>query len=196
MKFHLQPFFDMHLDPEYFASNGMKNWSDIKYPKILSGIALLLILIASINFINLTLARSLQRSKEIGIRKTSGGTKSQLFFQFITESGVMTAVASLPAIFVAYALLPEFSKLTGKYLDTQCIAFAGIYFNLFLTRRLDCTVCRKLSCFGDVRIQTDRKSKRQEYFWIQTIPASITRRNAICDRRYIVDRNSLCHASI
>ena len=118
MKFHLQPFFDMHLDPEYFASNGMKNWSDIKYPKILSGIALLLILIASINFINLTLARSLQRSKEIGIRKTSGGTKGQLFFQFITESLVMTAVALLPAILIAYALLPEFSKLTGKYLDT------------------------------------------------------------------------------
>jgi putative ABC transport system permease protein len=133
MKFHLQPFFDMHLDPEYFASNGMKNWSDIKYPKILSGIALLLILIASINFINLTLARSLQRSKEIGIRKTSGGTKSQLFFQFITESGVKTAVASLPAIFVAYALLPEFSKLTGKYLDTNVLlspVSISIYFLL------------------------------------------------------------------
>ena len=133
IKFHLQPFFDMHLDPEYFASNGMKHWSDIKYPKILSGIALLLILIASINFINLTLARSLQRSKEIGIRKTSGGTKAQLFFQFMTESLVMTAFAALPAILIAYTLLPEFSKLTGKYLDINVLlspASISIYFFL------------------------------------------------------------------
>jgi putative ABC transport system permease protein len=130
MKFHLQPFFDMHLDPEYFASNGMKNWSDIKYPKILSGIAILLILIASINFINLTLARSLQRSKEIGIRKTSGGTKSQLFFQFITESLVLTAVASLPAILIAYVLLPEFSILTGKYLDKN-VLFSPISISIY-----------------------------------------------------------------
>jgi len=121
INFHLQPLFDMHLDPEYFASNGLKNWSDVKYPKILTGIALILIVIASINFINLTLARSLQRSKEIGIRKTSGGTNAQLFLQFISESLLMTTVSSIPAILLAYALLPEFSDLTGKFLDPSVL---------------------------------------------------------------------------
>ncbi|MBK8053183.1 MAG: ABC transporter permease [Saprospiraceae bacterium] len=140
IKYHLQPLFDMHLDPEYFASNGMKNWSNIKYPKILSGISLLLILIASINFINLTLARSLQRSKEIGIRKTSGGTKSQLFFQFITESFVLTAIASFPAVLIAYGLLPEFSKLTGKYLDPN-IMYAPASIILYIVLMSVIAIC-------------------------------------------------------
>jgi putative ABC transport system permease protein len=119
--YKLQSFFDMHLDPEYFADNGVKNWSNIKYPKILSGIAMLLILIAAINFINLSLARSMQRSKEIGIRKTTGSTRSQLFAQFMIESVLTTAIAAIPAFIIAYSLIPEFSELTGKYLSTEIL---------------------------------------------------------------------------
>ena len=119
LQYKLQPLFDMHLDPDYFASNGMKHWSDIKYPRILSGIAFLLIFIAAINFINLTLARSLQRSKEIGIRKTTGSTRWQLFLQFLIESVLTTFIAAIPAFILAYSLIPAFSELTGKYLYEQ-----------------------------------------------------------------------------
>jgi putative ABC transport system permease protein len=121
LQYKIQPFYDMHLDPEYFASNGMKYWSDVKYPKILSGIAILLILIATINFVNLSLARSLKRSKEIGIRKTTGSTRWQLFTQFLGESMLTTALAAIPGFILALALIPAFSDLTGKFLSSQLL---------------------------------------------------------------------------
>lgn len=121
IEYKLQPFFDMHLDPEYFATNGLRHWSDVLYPKILSGISLLLILIAAINFINLSLSRSVQRAKEIGIRKATGSTRSQIFFQLLNESALTTAVAAIPAYCIACMLLPSFSELTGKYLHPTLI---------------------------------------------------------------------------
>ncbi len=133
-RFSLQPFFQMHLDPEYYATNGLEYWSDIRYPKILSGIALLVLLIACINFINLTLARSLKRTKEIGIRKTTGGTTQQLFFQFLGESFVLTFIAAVPSFLLAHAFLPIFSEITDKHLEfsslfsPQSIAvFVGLF---------------------------------------------------------------------
>lgn len=135
MKFLLQPFYDMHLNPEYFASNGLKYWSDIKYPKIMSGLAILLLVIACINFVNLTLARSLQRSKEIGIRKATGATKWQLFSQFMSEAFLITTAAAIPALFLANALLPSFTDLTNKYFHSS-ILFSPpsmfIYFGLVI----------------------------------------------------------------
>ncbi len=134
-RFSLQPFFQMHLDPEYYATNGLEYWSDARYPKILSGIALLVLIIACINFINLTLARSLKRIKEIGIRKTTGGTTKQLFFQFLGESFLLTFVAAMPSILLAQAFLPMFCVLTDKHLEfsrlfsTQSVAiFIGLIF--------------------------------------------------------------------
>lgn len=121
MDFNLQPLFQMHLDAEYFASNGLKHWSDAKYPKIMTSFALILLLIASINFINLALARSLLRTKEIGIRKSTGGTRQQLFFQFLSEAFLITLIAVIPALLLANSLLPEFSDLTNKYYEPNII---------------------------------------------------------------------------
>ena len=120
-KFSLQPFYRMHLDPEYYATNGMEYWSNEKYPQMLSGLALLILIIACINYINLTLARSLKRSKEIGIRKTTGGTKSQLITQFLSESFLLTLLAALPSILLTNLLLPSFSELTNKQLDASLL---------------------------------------------------------------------------
>jgi putative ABC transport system permease protein len=69
----LQPFLDMHLSKDMPADNGLSDSSNPVYSYILSGIALFILLIASINFINLTIARSVKRAKEIGIRKVVGG---------------------------------------------------------------------------------------------------------------------------
>jgi putative ABC transport system permease protein len=115
--FKLQSFFQMHLDPDYYATNGLEYWSNEKYPIILSGLALLILIIACINYINLTLARSLKRSKEIGIRKTTGSTKTQLVLQFLSESFLLTLFATLPSILLTYLLLPSFSEVTEKHLD-------------------------------------------------------------------------------
>lgn len=119
--FKLQPFYRMHLDPDYYATNGMEYWSDEKYPIILSGLALLILVIACINYINLTLARSLKRSKEIGIRKTTGGTKTQLVIQFLSESFLLTLLAALPSILLTNVLLPSFSEVTSKQLDSSLL---------------------------------------------------------------------------
>jgi putative ABC transport system permease protein len=115
----LQPFLQMHLDPLFFASNGISDWSDSKYAYILSGLAFLILLIACINFINIMLAKSLKRSKEIGIRKVSGSSRSQLVGQFLSESFLVTAISFIPAIIMMQILLPIFSNFTERHYDTS-----------------------------------------------------------------------------
>jgi putative ABC transport system permease protein len=117
--FSLQPFYQMHLDAEYYATNGLEYWSDALYPKVLSGLGLAVLLIACINFVNLSLARSLKRRKEIGIRKATGGTRSQLAAQFMSESFLLTSLAFLPAFGMAYLALPAFGQLMDKNLTSD-----------------------------------------------------------------------------
>lgn len=119
IRFGLQPFGRMHLDPEYFASNGLEYWSDSRYPKILSALSLVVLLIACFNFINLSLARSLKRVREIGIRKATGGTRAQLLFQFLGESFMTALPAFIPAFGLTYMILPAFGKLMEKDLPAQ-----------------------------------------------------------------------------
>lgn len=113
----LQPFLSMHLDNRFFASNGLSGWSDSKYSYILSGLAILILLIACINFINIMLAKSLQRSKEIGIRKVSGSSRKQLIAQFLSESFLVTLISFVPAFLLLQLLLPVFSNFTERHYD-------------------------------------------------------------------------------
>ncbi len=110
----LQPFFSIHLDKNFFASNGLSNWSDSIYSYILSGLALLILIIACINFINIALARSMQRSKEIGIRKVSGSSKRQIIVQFLSESFVVTVIAFAAALLLVQLALPVFNTISHK----------------------------------------------------------------------------------
>lgn len=115
--YKLQPFLSMHLDNEFFATNGLSSWSDSKYSYILSALALLILGIACINFINIMLAKSLQRSKEIGIRKVSGSTRMQLVMQFLGESFLVTLISFIPAFLLMQLLMPVFSRFTGRLYD-------------------------------------------------------------------------------
>lgn len=117
LRFFLQPFYTMHLDDQFFASNGLQHWSDATYSYILSGLAILLLVIACINFINITLARSIRRNKEIGIRKVSGGSRTQVMMQFLSESFIVTALSFLPAFILVQLFLPTFSALAYKHFD-------------------------------------------------------------------------------
>jgi putative ABC transport system permease protein len=112
----LQPLRKLHLDTEYQANNGLKGASDPIYSYILSGIALFILLIACINFVNLTIARSLKRAKEIGIRKVVGGERKQLIIQFLGESFMLCAAAFLLAILLVQLALPKFNELSNKAL--------------------------------------------------------------------------------
>ena len=114
--YRLQPFLDMHMSTELPAQNGLSDASNPMYSYILSGIALFILLIACINFINLTVARSLKRAKEIGIRKVVGGNRRQLLTQFLGESFLLCIMAFALAVGLVKLLLPLFNDLSNKSL--------------------------------------------------------------------------------
>jgi putative ABC transport system permease protein len=106
----------MHLNTELPESNGITNTSNPMYSYLLSGIALFVLLIACINFVNLTIARSVKRAKEIGIRKVIGSNRKQLIYQFLGESFFLCTVAFALAIALVQLLLPLFNELANKAL--------------------------------------------------------------------------------
>ncbi len=124
--YFLQPYFDIHTSTSLPAANGLVHASNPMYSYILSGIALFILLIACINFINLTVARSVKRAKEIGIRKVIGGNRAQLIRQFLGESLVLCFAAFLLAVGMVLLVLPLFNQLSGK----------GLAFSYLLDARL------------------------------------------------------------
>ncbi|HEV3413782.1 MAG TPA: ABC transporter permease [Puia sp.] len=116
ISYFLQPLTDVHLGKLVHDNGGLADSSSPMYSYILSGIALFVLLIACINFINLTIARSLKRAKEIGIRKVIGGERRQLIGQFLGESGLLCLVAFVLAIGLAWLALPVFNRLSNKAL--------------------------------------------------------------------------------
>jgi putative ABC transport system permease protein len=114
--FSLQPLLAMHTSTDYPADNGLSDQSNPMYSYILSGIALFILAIACINFVNLTVARSLKRAKEIGIRKVVGGQRKQLIMQFLGESFILSFIAFVLSIVLVVAVLPFFNTLANKAL--------------------------------------------------------------------------------
>ncbi|MBT3251759.1 MAG: FtsX-like permease family protein [Candidatus Marinimicrobia bacterium] len=82
-------------------------------------IAILVLLIACINYMNLTTARSFKRAREVGVRKVVGAGKANIFFQFLTESMILTFIALVMAVFMVELSLPYFNELTGKALTLR-----------------------------------------------------------------------------
>jgi putative ABC transport system permease protein len=115
--YSLQPFTDMHMNTELPSQNGLQNASNPMYSYILSGIALFVLLIACINFVNLTIARSLKRAKEIGVRKVIGSNRKQLIFQFLGESFLLCFIAFTLALLFVQLILPVFNGLSNKALS-------------------------------------------------------------------------------
>jgi len=96
--------------------NGLSPRGDIKYVYIIGAVGIFILLIACINFMNLSTARSASRAKEVGLRKTLGSVRSKLVFQFLSESFIYTLAGTLIAIAGVYVLLPGFNTLAGKQL--------------------------------------------------------------------------------
>lgn len=140
INFHLQPFLNIHLDNESDDNcNGLAHGSSPIYSYILSGIAIFILLIACINFVNLTVARSLKRAKEIGIRKVVGSQRKQLTIQFLGESFLLSFIAFTFAILLTQIVLPTFNELANKHLALSYlldIKLVSGYFALFLVTGL------------------------------------------------------------
>ena len=132
----LQPFTDIHLSQEFKAENGFVNGGDPIYSYILSGIALFILAIACINFVNLTIAQSVKRAKEIGIRKVIGSGRQQLIGQFLGESFLLCCISFVGALLIAQLMLPLFNEMTNKALSLSYLMDSDLlvgYFFLFLT---------------------------------------------------------------
>jgi putative ABC transport system permease protein len=113
--FTLRPLRDIHLGSH--TSNELGANSDIKYVYILGALASFILLLACVNFVNLSTATSTRRAREVGIRKVMGSVKTQLVWQFLTESLLLALAAMLFAYGIVAAVLPMFNQLTGKPID-------------------------------------------------------------------------------
>jgi ABC-type antimicrobial peptide transport system permease subunit len=108
----MQKFGDSYLHAEF--KNGTISGGRIEYVRLFILIAILIMVIACINFMNLSTARSAKRSREIGIRKVAGASRISLIFQFLTEALVLSLIAVGIAVCLAAFLLPYFNQLTTK----------------------------------------------------------------------------------
>lgn len=117
-KLYLQPFTDVHLGSTHITHD-YQNYQkfDRSYVNVFTILAIFTILIASINFMNISTARSASRAKEVGIRKTIGAQRGQLTGQFIGESLLMAFFAFILALFITQLSLPYLHQLSGRMLS-------------------------------------------------------------------------------
>lgn len=119
----VQPITSIHLHSDFQGEP--EELGSMSYIYIFSAVALFMIVIACINYMNLTTARSARRAKEIGIRKVTGSTKSQLVAQFLVESTVTTIFALLLSIGLVALLLTTFNSLSGKSISFHTLMQPG-----------------------------------------------------------------------
>lgn len=120
----LQSLTDIHLLSN--LDQEMQVNGSITYLYILLVVACFILIIACINFMNLSTARSLERSREVGMRKVLGGYKKQLFYQFMGESFLICSIAILIGILLVFIALPFFNDLVGKKLSFNLFSHPGI----------------------------------------------------------------------
>lgn len=112
-----QPIQDIYLHSAEIQNGVEQEHGQLSYVYIFSSMAIFLLIIAAINYINLTTSKAASRSKEIGIRKVAGAVKIQLIFQFLTEAFVVTLVSMLLSIVMMDLCFPFFNSITGKHFD-------------------------------------------------------------------------------
>jgi putative ABC transport system permease protein len=136
ISFALEPLSSIHLGKKVQAQDEvLSDKSSAAYSYILSGIALFILLIACINFVNLTVARSVKRAREIGVRKVIGGTRKQLMIQFLSESFMLCFIAFTFAIDIVIMVLPFFNQLSNKALSFSYLLNAKLilgYITIFI----------------------------------------------------------------
>lgn len=115
--FELEPLLRIHLYSQ--AQDNLEPGGNIKYVYILSVVAVILLLLACVNFLNLVTAKSIDRAHEIGVRKVMGALRGQLFVQFISEAGIITLMSLIAGVLLAALSFPWFSKFSGHVLSLQ-----------------------------------------------------------------------------
>jgi len=134
-RFHMQALSDMHFNPDYYTFDFSSSRASKSVLISLGCIAIFLLLLGCINFVNLNTAQATQRAKEIGIRKTLGSSKKQLVFQFLGEAFVLTSIAGILSLVLSFWLLQIFSDFIPSGLSFEIFSepiVMGLIFILLL----------------------------------------------------------------
>jgi len=150
----LQRFGDMYLHSDF--KNGYINGGRIEYVQIFSIVAVIILLIACINFVNLTTARSLKRAKEIGVRKITGAVRFTIVAQFMCETMLFVFLAVAISLLLTAFVLPAFNSFTGKALELR-VANKNFWFELVILSLITgfisgCYPALFLSSFNPVKV--------------------------------------------
>jgi putative ABC transport system permease protein len=132
--FHLQPLTDIHLHSKFLAD--LPGHGNVQYVYIFIVVAIFILVVACINFMNLATARSARRAKEVGLRKVVGAVRTQLVRQFLAESSLISVISLILAVLIVFAALPGFNTLSGKQLSIDLLNIkmvAGLLGITFLT---------------------------------------------------------------
>ena len=125
--FPLQPITDIHLFSNLLQESEPEEQGDGNAVAFLTIIALFILLIAWINYVNLSTARSIERSREVGVRKTLGATRRQLIFQFLTESFLLNLFALVIALAIVVLGIGYFNRLTDSSLNLAFLTDLGFW---------------------------------------------------------------------
>ncbi|HEX5153755.1 MAG TPA: ABC transporter permease [Parafilimonas sp.] len=126
----LTPLTAIHLHSN--KQGELEGNGNAEYVYIFSGIALMILLIACVNFMNLSTARSSNRAKEVGVRKVLGSLKANLIQQFLTESFLISFIALILAVLIAWLLLPYFNQLAGKEINAATLLHPTMLLSLIV----------------------------------------------------------------
>ncbi|MFZ2055379.1 MAG: ABC transporter permease [Candidatus Aminicenantales bacterium] len=131
--FRLRPFRDIYFARDMVRENGVKH-GNMNFVVLFSAVAVLVLLIACVNFINLVTARSSSRAKEISVRKAAGAMRKNLLVQFLGETSLTVFGALALALVLVVVFLPYFARLTGEPLDVDWTAgkWLGGILSIFL----------------------------------------------------------------
>ncbi len=169
--YHLMPLTDIHLHSNKTAELGAN--SNIEFVYIFSFIAVLILLIACVNFMNLSTARSSNRAKEVGVRKVLGSLKKSLVTQFLTESILISFIALILAIAIAWLLLPYFNQLSGKQLGQSVFSNPWLFPSLVALMLVVGVIAGSypaffLSAFNPVEVLKGKYSKGFKSSWLRS----------------------------
>lgn len=170
----LQSLTLIHLSTEAGPDNGMESGSKPAYSYILNFIAVFILVIACINFINLSVAQSLKRSKEIGIRKVIGASRKELIRQFFAESFLYSLISFIIGLTLSFAILPVFNEISNKKLSFEYLSDGYLYAGLFLLLMVTSFIAGMypslvLSSFQPVKVLYEKMKFSGRHYFIRSL---------------------------
>jgi putative ABC transport system permease protein len=154
-KIFLNPMQDWHLR-SHWDNNGIKEGGAIEYVRLFTIIGIFILLLACINFMNLSTARSEKRAKEVGIRKTIGSLRSQIIGQFYCESLLVVVCAFMLSVLLGQVALPLFNEIDGKNISipysNPVFWFTGICFTIITGMFAGSYPALYLSSFDPIKV--------------------------------------------